>query len=130
MREAMFIPDDVSSRPPAGDVGMGWIGNENLAEAAVGSLFRVEFQFIHALEIEGNAAAAAIDLETVIVLAPGGEAGRFDGTYCPTIKLHECECRIVYVHRRHRGAARCHRSLANKGLEQTGNFRNFTYQIA
>src|SRR6266850_4292532 len=61
VREAVFVADDMSPRPPGCDVGMGWIRNENPPEPAVRSLFGVEFQFIHPLEIKTDAATAAID---------------------------------------------------------------------
>ena len=73
MSKGVLVADDVSSRPPAADVRMCGIGDDDPSKSAIWSFLDIQLQFVHAFEIKHQAALAAIDLKPVIVFAPGGE---------------------------------------------------------
>jgi hypothetical protein len=50
------------------------VGGEDGAETRVFALFDVQLELVHALQVEADAALAAVDLEGVVVLAAGGKA--------------------------------------------------------
>ena len=78
--EAVLVAEPVAGRPPGCDVGVGRLGDEDPAEPGglVGFGGVVELQDVHVLEVEGEAAGRAVDLDPDRVLAAGGEPGRLE----------------------------------------------------
>ena len=84
MDEQMFVSDDVCGRPPVVGVGMAWIGGVDLAEAlnVAGIGVVVILEDIHVLKVPGDGSFAAVNLERVVVAAPGGKSCRFECREC------------------------------------------------
>src|SRR4051794_21966357 len=76
MRESVLPADDVPGRPPGAHVLVRPIGYQHIAEALDLGRVVVEehIQLVHPVEVEDNAALAAVDLERVEVRAALGEA--------------------------------------------------------
>src|SRR5258708_2950940 len=113
----MFIADDVSARPPSENIRMRRVCYDDLPKPAVRSFLNIQLQFIHALEVEHQAAPAAINLEPVMILAAGGKACPFYCSDGSVLKLDERERGIVYLDRGHYLAAPLDRTLGDESLQ-------------
>jgi hypothetical protein len=80
MRERMLPAEDVTGRPPAGQVGMVRLGDQDPAEpAGVGRVRSIkEFQLVEPLQVEREAAGRAVELDAQPVLAPRRAPGRLE----------------------------------------------------
>ena len=77
MGEAVLVADDVARRPPGRHVRVVRLGDQDPGEALLGAGRPgvVELQLVEPLEVEGERAQRAVDLDPQAVLAAGGEAG-------------------------------------------------------
>src|SRR5215211_3022539 len=78
--EGVLVADDVPGRPPDG-VGVTGVGDVDGAESletgrVVG---QVDLQLVHLLQVEGDAAVGAVDLERVVVAPTRRQPGRLEG---------------------------------------------------
>ena len=75
------------------DVRMRGLGGQDRAEALrvrrVGQV--QELELVHPLQVEGQAALAAVDLEVVVVLAAAGEAAGLERTQRAVLELRDHE---------------------------------------
>ena len=81
VREGVLVAERVPGRPPVGHVRMLGLGHEDAREALLPRRRRrvVELQLVHRLEVEGDRAARAAELDAERVLAAGRVAGRLEG---------------------------------------------------
>src|SRR5260370_15750131 len=79
MHKRMFVADDVSGRPPGAHVGVLGLRHHNRPIALLCVVLRAieKFEFIHPLELEGQASPTAVHLKRVVVLAPAADPRRF-----------------------------------------------------
>src|SRR5258706_2815751 len=129
MRERVLVADDMAGRPPRAGIGMLSVGDDHVAEAAVGTLFDVELELVHALEIEHQAAFAAVDLEAVVVLAPGGQARSLDAPDGVVLKTQKGKRGVVDVDGCS-GFRAWERALGDERLEHAGPLGDLAHQVA
>ena len=108
---------------------MAGIGGENGAEAALRTLLEVELECVHALQVEGQAAAFAVDLETVLVLAARREAGGLDAPDGTVLEAQQRQRGVIHVHLSP-AAAIGEGALRDEGLEQPADFAHLSHQVA
>ena len=96
MREGVFIADDVSARPPAGEIGVRGVCDQNPPKAAVWPFLNIQRQFIYAFKVEDEATLTAINLEPVMILP----LAKRDPSMVPTAPFSNLarERGIVYVY--------------------------------
>src|SRR5712692_6601469 len=85
--ERMLVADDVARWPPGADVGVHALSHHDGLEALVGLRISavVELEFVHALQIEGDAAFAAVNLEGVVVPSASAESRRLENAHAPIL---------------------------------------------
>ncbi len=91
MNESVLVANDMSGWPPGADVGVLGLRHDNGLE---GLQFRrlcaiVEFQFVHALQVEGNTSLAAVNLEGVEVPAAAGESRRLENSHAAILEARQ-----------------------------------------
>src|ERR1051325_1677799 len=107
MHKGMLVSDDVTGRPPTPHKGMLWVSRQNRLEAAVRSLFNVQFEFVHALEVKGNASFTAIYFEAQLVLPSRCKPRPFNTADCSILKSRHAKRSIIYINWDfHRGVRR------------------------
>ena len=80
MNERVFVANDVTGRPPRGEVRMRRLGAQDGFET--GFVRRIVaiaiLQFVHALETEADASFGAVDFPPVVIFMAGSEPSRFE----------------------------------------------------
>ena len=141
MGEGVFPADDMTGRPPGTHIGVHPFGDQDGTEAldVGGIVVEQHLQFVHAFEIEHNAALGAVDFERIVVAAAVGEASGFksaDGAVC---EAGHKQGRIVdgdFAHfggtdgAKAGGGATELGALFDEGLGHAGDFADFAYQHA
>src|SRR3954469_7494896 len=91
VHERVLVAQSVARRPPDAGVGVVGFGDEDPAEPGVTGMpgAVVHVQLVHRLEVEGDAAGRAVELDPHGVLAPGGEPGRLVGRERATVGAPE-----------------------------------------
>ena len=84
-------------------------------------LARVVLELVHPLEVEGDAAFRAVDLEAVVVLAAGGEARALDRAERAVREAHERERGVVDGDPALLLRVLRQRTLLDEGLERAGD---------
>src|SRR4051812_3017717 len=107
--------------PPRLNIRVFGVGGENGPETRVFALFDVQLELVHALEVEADAALAAVDLEGVVVLATGGEARRFDAAERAIGKTNMRVGGVVDVDLARTFPVR-HRTFGDERLQETAHF--------
>ena len=79
--EGVLVAEAVAGRPPALEVGVVGFGDQDPAEAGVGAGLGavVILQLVEPLQVEGERAALAVELDAQGVLASGGVPGGLEG---------------------------------------------------
>src|SRR5258706_3139108 len=88
----MLIPNDVRIGPPRVRVGMAAaVGGHDRRPTLHFAVDRavVEVEVVHVFEVEHDRAFFAVDLQAVLVLIAGGEAGRFEGASGAPLETRE-----------------------------------------
>ena len=80
VRERVLPAEHVPGRPPGRQVRMAGLGDQDGPEAGRGGVVGpvAELQLVQPFQVEGEAAAVAVELDPQLVLAPGGEPGRLE----------------------------------------------------
>src|SRR5688500_1954727 len=107
-------------RPPGPRVRVVRFGHVHGPEALnVRFVFRKEhLEFVHALEVEGDASFGAVDLEGVLVSTPGCEARGLECPYGAVLEAGQESCGVVYSYLPHLCAAARREPPASTGLLQ------------
>jgi hypothetical protein len=125
VNEAVAPAEPVSRRPPVLDVRMAGVGDEHAAEAlrAPGRSRprRVDAQLVEPLDVEGDGALRAVDLEREPVAPPVAEARRRDRPGGAALEVDQRLERVVDGHR----AAR---ALRDDGAHPSGNLGDLADQ--
>ena len=81
MGEAVLVAETVARRPPGAQVGVLRLGDQDPPEALLLDRLRAveELQQVVFLEVEGERAVGAVDLDPQRVLATEGEPGGLEG---------------------------------------------------
>src|SRR4051812_35708184 len=115
--------------PPRLNIRVFRVGGEDGAKPRVFALFDVELELVHALEIEANAAFAAVDLERVVVFTTGGKARGFDAAERAVGEADVRVSGVVDVDDAGALAVR-QRALADERLEKTAHLGDLAHQVA
>jgi hypothetical protein len=108
------------------------VGDQDAPKTAAigGGRLLVELELVHPLEVEGQRALAAVDLEAVVVLAPRGEPGPLDGAQGAAGEAHQGDGGVI--HGDAAGARRIvrQRPLLDEGLEIARDLDDLAHQEA
>src|SRR5204862_2275342 len=108
-------------RPPRAEVRVVALRGQDGPEPALRAFVDIELELVHALQVEDQAAAAAVDLEAVEVLAPGAEARELQRAERAVLEAQQRQRSGVDVDRRRLRRCRAgrsgDRSLLREGLQ-------------
>ena len=85
MYKGMFIPDNMSLRPPCAHIWMFPFCDQDRPISALGIWFRIVIilQLIHPLQIKTKRTLASINFKTVVIFSACRKTGRFQTSHCP-----------------------------------------------